>query len=551
MRISTIIYTLPLAAVLSLAAACSKGDAGGNDADGGTGSLTLTIGGVPETTLTRTAAEGNVMNLLSIWIVNRDSGKILVHEHLLQKGTSIGDEPSEVPSADETERSTVLDYVRFSEDGKSAEMRFVDISRGNCTLYAVANFQELDHGKYVVGAKIDDAFRDMLLSETELPDGESPAYSDTDGMPCSAAVDFSIGAGENHVSAELLRCVGRLTIAVRNNIAESSLFFSKIGLSAQNPTLSYVFRHDGGKIPGKSRNVNFRELDGMKRVDAVAQAGTEPVTIYDSYLYETTPDNPADFTFSLFGAVYRAGTKAEDVKIGLRREYNFDENVTENATVSDTFVLRSAASSGYYIGDVDGRPAYRFFSGDTELKHHKDIENFFWKFSSSTKGTITNVGTGRQLSLAGEAASMVDNGNGTTFTLKTGDKISGTGTGTVTGIGLRFLAPDGYSLAIGPDSGIYGSKDKDNSLETHWIFRKVETGAENTIPYFIDAEYEIPRVLRTMTYIDRYGNAQALNHIARNEHIYLTIGIFYNRELGQFDFQVEPWREKDSETTFD
>lgn len=524
---------------------CGKADMA-PDAGGSTGDIVLSIGSAPEVTVTkagaRTAKNGNVMNFLSIWIVSRESGEILVHEHLLPKETTAGDE-EEADGSNSV--SAAMDYIRFAEDGKSAEMKFVDIPRGDCTLYAVSNCTSLDDEDYVVGATIDDSFRNMLLSET-VESGKAPVYDDADGMPCSAVVDFSISAGENRVSVQMLRCVGRLTIAVRNNIAESSLFFREIGLSAQNPTNAYVFEHDDGGIPASSSNVAFPELTEMKRVDAMT---VDPVAIYDTYLYETSPESasPQNFTFSLFGAVYRKTTATEDVRIGYRQEYNFAANISDGATTSDMFVLRSAASGNYYIGDTDGRLVYRFFSGDTELRHHKDIENYFWRFSGSTYSTITNVGTGRQIRLSGETASMVDAGQGSAFSLISGDTVTG---GSGQNNGLRFRT-GGYDLTIAPEYGIIGTTGRTGKPETHWIFRKVTEGAAAAIPYFVDAEYEIPKVDRTMTYIDGFGIARELNHIARNEHVRLNIGIFYNRELAQFDFEVEEWREKESETTFD
>lgn len=495
---------------LFILAACGKDSAG--TAAKGTGDVVLTISNLPQVTVTRTAREGNVMNTLSLWLVRDDV--IVIHEHLLTRG-----EENDVD-------------VKFNEDGKSAVMMFRDIERGNYTLYVVANYKDLDKGYYKEGVKIDDAFRNIVLDPIE--DGKAPEFGE-DGMPCSVAVDFSVGAGKNYVSAQLLRCVGRLTISVRNNIAGSSMFFRNVGLSKQNPTHSYAFEHDS-EIPDESKNVSFPEMTGFVRVDAQTE---EPVMIYDTYLYETTPESKAEpLTFSLFGAVYRDNYNMDDLKIAYRKEYIFDENMTTYAARNNMFLLRSAAFENYYIGDVDGVLRYRFFSGDTELRNHRGVENFFWEFSASSSSTITNVGTGRQIKLDGETASMVTAGSGTIFTLNRDTQ------------GLRFVSGN-YSLTIDPDLGIYGSTDKSTSLTTHWLFRKVTAGQDNAVPYFVDAEYEIPLVPRTLTYIDRYGVAQALRHIHRNEHVKLTIGVFYNRELGQFDFQVEPWDRKSSEMTFD
>ncbi len=539
MRLRDIAYRLTVLTLLSASLSCTRETAGGATDEGGTGDLVLSIASAPEVLVTkadRTPKEGNAMNLLSIWIVNRESGEILIHEHLLSREGNDTD----------GSMSPQVGYVYFAPDGKSAQMKFIDIPRGNCTLYAVANFRELEEGVYVVGAKIDDAFKDMLLNET-IKSGESPVYDDADGMPCSAVVDFSIGAGENRVSAEMLRCVGRLTIAVRNNIDDSSVFIGEIGLSDNNPSNAYIFAHEGYTIPSVSSDVAFPELEDIVRVDAKT---SDPVTVYDTYLYETDPV-PGDtdrFTFTLFGAVYRNSVADSDVKIAYRQEYIFSENNTTSYTLDDMFVIRSAASNNYYVGDSDGKLSVRFFSGDTELRHHKGIENYFWKFSGTPSSTITNVATGRQIHLSGDTASLVENGQGTTFTIIKNDVISEVA---ASNSGIRFRAPDGYSLTINTEEQLIGTNNRNNNLETHWLFRTAEKGAEESIPYFANAEYEIPKVTRSMTYIDEYGVAQDLDHISRNQHIRLNIGIFYNRELCQFEFEVEPWREKESDTTFD
>lgn len=504
--------------LLALAfSSCGKETAGSGE--DGTGNIILTVSEAPAVTVTRagrTAREGNVMNTLSLWLVKND--EILIHKHLVTPG----DDPDKVE-------------VIFSEDGRSASMNFTDIPRGDCTLYVVANYDDLDDGIYKEGTKIDDGFRNMLLSKTEIQDGESPEFGD-EGMPCSAVVNLSVSAGNNYVSARLLRCVGRLTISVRNNIAGCSLFFRSVGLSKQNPSLAYIFEHDN-QIPPESRNVSFPDLTELKRVDALTD---EPVPIYDTYLYETTPGEESDpLTFSLFGAVYRDSYKTEDVEIDYRQEYTFGSDMSGSLTPNDLFLLRSAASENYYIGDDDGL-TYRYFSGDTELTYHRGIENYFWLFSGSNSATLTNIGTGRQISLDGETAGMVGGGNGTLFTISKDGTLSG----------VRFSS-GGYSLAIDPDRNIYGANDRNGDLVTHWLYRRVNLGNAGSVPYFRDAEYEIPLVPRTLTYIDSYGIPQDLRRVYRNEHVQLTIGIFYNRELGQLDFQVEPWHRKDGETTFD
>lgn len=511
MRVRTSIFiALPLAALL-FCVSCGKETPGEEREE--SGDVVLTVSGLSPEMTTRTAAEGNVMNTLSLWLVRGEV--ILIHKHLVGREKEIDAE------------------VSYSADGKSATMKFHDIPRGECTIYVVANHEDLDDGVYAVGKKIDDGFRNMLLSKAPLEDGKAPAFDDENGMPCSAVVKFSVSAGENHVSATLLRCVGRLTISVLNNIADHSLFFRGVGLSKRNQSLAYVFKHDN-EIPAGSENQAFPELTGFVRVDPQTKA-----QVYDTYLYETTPEDKAEpLTFTLFGAVYPAATVTGEVTLGQRKDYTFDTNMTTDATLGDRFLLRSASSGDCYIGDDDGHLIYRFFSDDTELRYHRGIENFFWKFSGTSESTITNVGTGRQIKLDGAVAGMAENGSGTEFTLSKN------------GSGLRFSSGD-YSLTIDPDKGLYGSADRNEAPAAHWLFRKVEEGKDNAVYYFVGARYEIPLVQRTMTYIDEYGVTRTLRRIGRNEHVQVTVGVSYNREIGRLGFQVEPWVKKESWTTFD
>lgn len=468
----------------------------------------------------RTSKEGNVMKNLNIWIVKDDTGVILKYKKLTHE--------------------TQDDESFFADDGKTAEVRFIDIERGDCVLYAVANYDKIDTEKYAEGSTIDSDFQNILLDE--IKDGEEPAFSDVTGMPCSVVYKFSVGAGENRVNAHLLRCVGKLSIYAKNHIDYSAAFFKSVGLSKHNPSSTYLF-HKNGQIPPGSQNVSFTDIDGLVKVDAKT---AEPVLIYETYMYETDPTVDAGtITFELFGAIYRDSVTEDEVKIDYRKEYSFDTNNNFNdMTLSDAFLIRSGYSNNYYMGDDDHLTA-KFFSGDTELKHHYGIENYFWKVSANASGTqdtytFTNIGTGRQLSLSNTTAKMVENGNGTPLGIS------------LTTNGVR-LQNNYYWLTIDADKGIYGnySRTTPSSSNTLWMTRKVTEVPGGGIPYFSNSNYEIPRAKRELTYIDNYGVTRNLVSISRNDHLEMIINIFYNRELGELNFTVEPWRERNSETTFD
>lgn len=437
----------------------------------------------------------------------------------------------------------IMAFRTFSPNDTSAVVTMESIQRGDYTLYVVANYSGLD--TYTTG-KIDDNFKKHLLKTVAA--GESPTFTEGSGMPCSSVQQVHIAAGENHVSAHLQRCVGRLSINVRNNISSHKLAIGGIGLSDNNPTTGYLFPSSDGSIPPSATDVAFPEL-----TQHVVLATNENKDVYDVYLYDTGEATSANgITFTLFGAVYEDQTPDGNIAISSRDAYSFGSNGT-SISEGGPYVIRSASSRTLYIGDLGASGlGVREFTGDAdeELTHYHEIENFLWTVSgSSSQGTFKNVKTGRYITLDGANPGLGTSGTNFYFT-------SGTGNG-----GVLFSTNQprwwsyyyGYSLTLDPNAtnGLSGTTGKESSGETGWLIRTATLVAVN-VPHFIGSDYEIPRVKRTINYLDKYANTQDLKSISRNEHVEVSINVFYNRDWGQFDFEVEGWKIIDgNETTFD
>lgn len=442
----------------------------------------------------------------------------------------------------------IMAFRTFSPNAASAVVTMESIQRGDYTLYVVANYSGLD--TYTNG-KIDDDFKKHLLKTVAA--GESPTFTEGSGMPCSSVQQVHIAAGENYVSAHLQRCVGRLSINVRNNISSHKLAIGGIGLSDNNPTTGYLFPSSDGSIPPSATDVAFPEL-----TQNVVLATNENKDVYDVYLYDTGEATSANgITFTLFGAIYEDQTPDENIAISSRDDYSFGDNST-SISAGGPYVIRSASSSTHYIGDLGASGlGVREFTGDEELKHYHEIEYFLWTVSeSSSQGTFNfmNVKTGKYITLNEKTPGLSET-SGTNFYF-----TSGTGNS-----GLLFSTKKqrkwnrpweydyGYSLTLDPKvkNGLSGTTGNESSGETGWFVRTATAGAVK-VPYFIGSDYEIPRVKRTINYLDKHGNTQILKGISRNEHVEVSINVFYNREWGQFDFEVEGWNTiGGNETTFD
>lgn len=447
----------------------------------------------------------------------------------------------------------IMAFRTFSPNAASAVVTMESIQRGDYILYVVANYSGLD--TYTNG-KIDDDFKKHLLKTVAA--GESPTFTEGSGMPCSSVQQVHIAAGENYVSAHLQRCVGRLSINVRNNISSHKLAIGGIGLSDNNPTTGYLFPSSDGSIPPSATDVAFPEL-----TQHVVLATNENKDVYDVYLYDTGEATSANgITFTLFGAIYEGKTPDENIAISSRDDYSFGDNST-SISAGGPYVIRSASSSTHYIGDLGASGlGVREFTGDAEeeLKHYHEIENFLWTVSgdssqgTSSQGTFQNVKTGKYITLNEKTPGLSET-SGTNFYF-----TSGTGNR-----GLLFSTKKqrkwnrpweydyGYSLTLDPNAtnGLSRTTGKESSGETGWLVRKATLEAEK-VQHFVGADLEIPRVKRTINYLDKHGNTQILKGISRNEHVEVSINVFYNREWGQFDFEVEGWNTIDgNETTFD
>lgn len=413
-----------------------------------------------------------------------------------------------------------------------------DIKRGDYKLYVVVNGSDKQHetldGKYdiQVGSKLNiDAFLQSELSDGRLNNGESPTFASERGVPCSYVTDVAITAGNNYVDAHLERCVGRLTIKVLNNIPDRKLAIRNIGLSADNPVTGYYIQPSGNASVSK---VAFPELTGV-----VEFAPNENKTIFDHYVYETDVVDEG-LSFDLFGAVY-----GKDAAVRFE-EIQFGQNITSDWSPQEAemYLLRSAASPDYYIGDLDGngKLGCGANSDDVVFSHRSDVKNYLWKVSVNGSGTsaeysFKNVGTGKFIKLDRNTMSLVEGG---------GTKFSASSSTNGYSFYDTWWFQKYYMRYNPPDNGLTVSTT--NDVNTEWILRKVEPFTKGG---FIESEADIPRKSRPIKIVDKYGDAQLLQQIKRNEHVTVSINIFYNRELGQFDFEVSSWKEISNTTTFD
>lgn len=455
------------------------------------------------TTKAGTAQEGDIIKTARLWLIDADD-------------------------------NVMRFYSKDNINVASGEATIKNIKRGVYTLCILANCKDKELDSYVTGSKIDDGFKRKLLPA--ISDGSAPAFTEETGMPCSAVIHQEITVGENYVEAHLLRCVGRISIRVRNNIGDSKIAIGAVGLSKNNPSTGYLFEPLDSSVPPTVTNLAFKELTGITTI-----APYETKEVYDSYLYEIDASTAANgITFDLLGGIYDKAVSDENISIAYRTQYNFSNNLSTLGDVSgNKYLIRSVESSTRYVGDTgSGVGTTGEFTEDSELEYFQDTPSYLWEFvGNSSSAKLKNVKTGNYLD---EDLNMTE-------------KESDAQKFTITNNAGKFLF--GYSWGLWTyymtyDAGKLSVKRNNTGTSAQWYVRLLDESSINE-PYFVNALREIPREARPIHYVDKYGAHNKLERIDRNEHITVTVNIFYNREMGEFKFKVEGWSGKDSETTFD
>lgn len=453
------------------------------------------------TTKAGTAQEGDIIKTARLWLIDAD---------------------------DNVMRFYSADNINVA----SGEATIKNIKRGVYTLCILANCKELD--SYVTGSKIDDGFKRKLLPA--ISDGSAPAFTEETGMPCSAVIHQEITVGENYVEAHLLRCVGRISIRIRNNIGDSKIAIGSVGLSKNNPSTGYLFEPLDSSVPPTVTNLSFKELTGITTI-----APYETKEVYDSYLYEIDASTAVNgITFDLLGGIYDAAVRDEDISIAYRTQYNFGNNLSTLGNVSgNKYLICSVESSTRYVGYTgETRVGTGEFTEDAELEYFKDTPNYLWEFvGNSSSAKLKNVKTGNYLDEDLNMTADASKAQAFTITNNAGKFLFG-----YRGwLGTYYITYDAGKLSV---------QRNNTGTTAQWYLRLLDESSINE-PYFENALREIPREARPIHYVDKYGAHNKLERIDRNEHITVTVNIFYNREMGEFKFEVEGWSGKDSETTFD
>lgn len=418
--------------------------------------------------------------------------------------------------------NTVTGFVDNTQ--KEAVIQFDNLAVATYSVYLIANYKSVttvNWSNYDAGKTIDASFKDALVGS--LSGTNTPSF-ETNGMPMTATLTTTLQHGTNTVSAELERVVARFGVKVHNHVVgDYKVVISNVNLSSFNVSDTYLFNHDN-ELPGSA---NYRKF--FESATGSVYASADISVPFDAYIYETN-DN-ALYNLSMAIAVFKTNATIPPTLKNIYYSISGGNNYT---ITGDKKYLLYNKGRGQYLY-VNGNKLA--FSNDVTLTGNYD--NYLWDFSSTSSGTIRNVGTG--LYIVNNNANLTLGAEGSLFTFGVNESSfyirSQYQTTDYRGTYYYFIGNNTSSLVSSSRSSTVPNSDNQR-----WYLRDIvatSTWSQDPI-----ASTVIDNL--SLTYDDE-GYVKPLKQIKRNENIQVGVNVFYNPQDGYFSFEVMKWDKKNED----
>lgn len=498
--------------------------------DKGTGDLVIRIASTKTGTKAGTAADGDVMKNLHVWVVD------------------YADKVVRYASWSGVDGDIVMD-----SGDSTATVTFTNIERNSYTVYLIAN-KPSALAAPAVNSTISDSFRKYVLSGF---DSNAPSFGE-DGMPLSLIESISISAGSNSLNAELIRTCGRIRVSIRNNTKDKNIFLQSVVLGDKNPNKGFLFQQDDHSVPD---GISYTGFNGSFRYTSAGETVTRYIapgsmdTVIDQYIYESGVGAVEDMTLNLSGGVFEDTVTSTQLGTVITYTYTagteFTKFYSSNISKTGLYIIRNCAQN-YFLKSSGSIMLEKFFSSAEEFLASDNVKDYLWQFNYSsilTSGTgasystIQNYSTGNYINITNAGANAAINLTSTAQTLIIGTQAKG--------MLIRYNGTNDKVYATYTDNARvfshYLAADVDN---VYWYMTPV-TEEPHTGFGFVDAVKSFTKVLPNINYINDFGVTVPLTQICRNEDINIIINVYYNPEYAIVYFEVAPWEDDDNETTFD
>lgn len=531
-----------------LVAGCREEIGGPSDIEDGESSVLLEVSSGTAASKAK-ADSGEYIYSLDFWLTDSD-GKVVL----------LG---SDTPSA-RAKASVVV-----ADDGKSAKARITNLKRGVYKLYLVANLpgylQETFYN-YGVGDTLGDDFLLATLPELDgvdvvvPPFGDDHAARDQQYMPLTLVKEISVNAGENRISAELLRTCGRIRVTIVNATMGYDLFLNKVSLSDESPSTGYLF-HKDHEIPDIAVKVPFTSYVTGREVTRKVK-DRESAVYLQQYTYETGKNNLDGMLLSLRGGLFKSGTQ-DKVQVDTVFHDRWSYGNASDKPVEGGCLVRSKGSM-YYLYEDNGVLRGRTRPNLDLLMLQDDFNDYLWDFDNVTTSSYdaswldfnmcnrashnyVAAKTTLEVDMQQSAYTMTsysDGGSSQLFYASAHKHSTGAVTYDKYMLYTRRTSDEKIYCRDGVPPGYYGWE-----FLPIYHFQRNET--KLTDMDGADADKDVNINVSNIKIINSYGEAVNIENLCRNEELDIKVYVHYAPESGVIYFEVKAWDTIENETTFD
>lgn len=596
LRRTYIILSIALPFVLSLLGACQREIVPGQTSEAASLCLDLSVPGlrieskgnadnpfaddISSWTDWDKVVDGRMMYRLTVFLIEKDTDYLVAYRDIYYStypdsdvtGPSAPQGPNgwyngtsvdvDLSSSTQAQISFLYDHPLHTNNGNSFER----LQRGTYKLLAVANYSSVNGTRFNgqpsgvasykgLGNGTFDTYVDGVISEFKtaqnsgtkkkfanythysllvdyvLKSSSSSFICPAMPQPLTLAKEIELSPGTNNVSGELLRTFSRIRLSVENmsnvDLTLHSLSFSSNTTKDQSYLFSLpdspdrVYSVGTKKAPVVSSTDAIVRFTGSTVIDDLA-SGNNTKTIFDAYILESR-DLSNNYTYT------------------LDLEYVGEASIPQyEKTSKDISTVAKLTDGGFYLFQNQNAEK-RFLIADTPELQTIDVEladlptpldesmvmkliavnSYQYYIQTQYGGTTYYLGTPE---LDTNIPMIPDQSSATVFTAGTANR------------NLTFKSNSGSGYYI----NVYGGQQY---LVGGW--GKNDGGSQFKL-------YEVKQVMKAPKYSDPIvlstidpvtSVVSPVNTIKRNDFINVLVSVSYNKDLGDFEFEVKPWNE--------
>lgn len=585
LRRTYIILSITLPFVLSLLGACQREIVPGQTSEAASLCLDLSVPGlrieskgnaddpfaddISSWTDWEKVVDGRMMYRLTVFLIEKDTDYLVAYRDIYDgsadltassKGPNGWYDGSSVNVSLKTSTQAQISFLydhplHKANDGSSFER----LQRGEYKLLAVANYSAYDTYPGLGGGDFN-TYVNGIISEfkynqengTEKAFASYANYSNLVNyvltsssfsficpampQPLTLVKEIELSPGMNTVSGELLRTFSRIRLTVENlsnvDLTVSSLSFSKnttkdktyLFSLPETPDRVYEVGTATADAPVVSSSDAIVPFTGLTVIDDLA-SGKNTQTLFDAYVLESR-DLSNNYTYT------------------LDLEYKGEASIPQYEKTSKAIsTVAELAADGNYLFQ-NQKNQYRFLIAGTPYLQTIDVElnDLPTPLDESMVMKLIRVGSDQyyiQTQYAGTTYYLGTPGRNTNIPMIPNQSSATVFTAGTANGNLTFLSnttnSSGYdyiNVHGGDQDKVMGWGQNDGGSQ----FKLYEVKQVMKAPKYSD-----PIVLSTIDPVTSV--VSPVNTIKRNDFINVLVSVSYNKDFGEFEFEVKPWNE--------